>query len=42
MSDEILGIELNKDELEQLITDLPRILKDLERMKIENNITKEE
>ncbi|SFL89503.1 hypothetical protein [Pelosinus propionicus] len=36
MSDEILDIEMSKDEIEQLIMDLPRILKDLEQMTIES------
>jgi hypothetical protein len=36
MSEEILEVEMSKDELEQLIMDLPRILKDLEQMTIEN------
>jgi hypothetical protein len=40
MSEEILEVEMSKDELEQLIMDLPRILKDLEQMTIETTKVK--
>lgn len=36
MSDEILEIEMSIDELEELIMNLPRILKDLELRTVEN------
>jgi hypothetical protein len=35
MLDDILEIELSKEELEELINDLPRILHDLEQMAVE-------
>ncbi|EIW19551.1 MULTISPECIES: hypothetical protein [Pelosinus] len=38
MLEEILEVEMSKDELEELIMDLPQILKDLEQMTIENTM----
>jgi hypothetical protein len=36
MSDDILEMKLSKEELEELIKDLPQILKDLEQTAMEN------